>query len=268
VPALCCIVTCKGRLEHLRQTLPGIAKWPDVEVVVVDYDCPQQSARWVRVAHPAVKTVRVEDRPTFNLSAARNLGAQAAAGDWLLFLDADTLAAPDLPGHLTPLMRPGVFAVAEPGAPQLWGALLVSRADFARLEGYDEAIEGWGSEDEDMIERLIDAGLERTTFKSDLLTPIPHDERLRTEHYAVKDRTANNRLNHLYRRVKRDLALLNVSLPLESRRSLYRQLRPVVFGGSANSVEISFRRSALGERVVLSSLKYDLVPAEAAAVQR
>lgn len=258
VPVLSCVVTCKGRLEHLRQSLPHLARWADAEVIVVDYDCPEHAADWVEAHHPQVRVVRVEDAPLFNLSRARNLGAAAASAPWLLFLDADSIPALTMPEQLRPLMVSGAFAVAVPQSQQLWGALLVSRADFLRVDGYDEAIAGWGSEDEDMIDRLMDAGVRRGGFASALLTPILHAEALRTAHYEIKDRTLNNRVNHLYRRVKRDLARLDVQLPLPDRHALYAQIRPLVLGGRAHFIEVRFRASPLGPQSVVSSLKYQL----------
>ena len=38
LPAICFVVTCKGRLHHLRQTLPALAAQAGTECVVVDYD--------------------------------------------------------------------------------------------------------------------------------------------------------------------------------------------------------------------------------------
>ena len=67
------VVTCKGRLHHLKETLPLIVKQEPDEIVVVDYGCPDGTAAWVAVNFPRVKIVQF-DSPSFNVSHARNLG--------------------------------------------------------------------------------------------------------------------------------------------------------------------------------------------------
>ena len=105
---LTAITTCKGRLSHLKETLPDLARAPDIEVVVVDYDCPDGAADWVRSSGPDVRIVAVEDRPLFSASTARNLGAAAATADWLAFVDADVRSARDLRLQiLGDLLQPG-----------------------------------------------------------------------------------------------------------------------------------------------------------------
>ncbi len=77
------VTTCKGRLEHLRATLPHLMDLPDCEVVVVDYDCPERSGDWVRAEYPSAIVAKVEASPLFNVSHARNVGAAAAStGTW------------------------------------------------------------------------------------------------------------------------------------------------------------------------------------------
>ncbi len=43
-PKFSIITTCKGRLEHLKQTLPAMLAQKDSEVIVVDYSCPHGTA--------------------------------------------------------------------------------------------------------------------------------------------------------------------------------------------------------------------------------
>lgn len=47
MPLLTFVTTCRGRLAHLRRSLPTFVAQPDAEVVVVDYDCPERSGEWV-----------------------------------------------------------------------------------------------------------------------------------------------------------------------------------------------------------------------------
>ena len=94
-PLVSIVTTCKGRLHHLRRSLPNFLAQPDTEVIVVDYDCPDETAGVCAREFPAVRVVKVENAPRFNWARARNLGAAAARGTWIAFFDADIVMAPD-----------------------------------------------------------------------------------------------------------------------------------------------------------------------------
>jgi glycosyltransferase involved in cell wall biosynthesis len=65
----------------------------DFEVLVVDDGSTDATATALASCGGEVQVLRREDRR--GVSAARNLGARAAAGDWLAFLDSDDLWLPD-----------------------------------------------------------------------------------------------------------------------------------------------------------------------------
>ncbi len=73
-------------LEAAMQTLP----WPG-EVIVVDNNSSDQTPLIARQHH-----ARVVFEPVNQISRARNTGARAAKGHYLIFLDADTLLSADL----------------------------------------------------------------------------------------------------------------------------------------------------------------------------
>lgn len=168
-PSLSIITTCKGRLAHLKESLPTMAAQPDAEVVVVDYDCPEATAAYVRTHFPAVKVVKVEGRPQFNNWEARNIGAAQAAAPLLVFVDADTMLAGDFAAWLAGAITPGTYGkmpnalelavhkdeVLRGGANRLEGLLAMPAATFRDLEGYDDLLQGWGAGgDTDLVDRL------------------------------------------------------------------------------------------------------------------
>lgn len=79
IPFVSIITTCKGRLEHLRQTLPKMLAQQyssRFEVIVVDYDCPDETYRWcVELKDRRLIGARVlTDAENFNLSRANKRG--------------------------------------------------------------------------------------------------------------------------------------------------------------------------------------------------
>jgi GT2 family glycosyltransferase len=91
------IVRSKDEANRLRLTLASLARQTDAaEVVVVNDGSTDHTERVVAEAGATLELVHVRnDRPQ-GRSRAANIGAQHASGDLLIFLDGDTLAAPDL----------------------------------------------------------------------------------------------------------------------------------------------------------------------------
>lgn len=235
------IVTCKGRLHHLRQTLPLLARQPDSECVVVDYDCPDLAHRWVAEHFPAVRIVRVKDKPYFNISHARNLGAQASSAPWLCFVDADILVAEGFVAALSPGLREGFHYRPRPLSWDQWGTFLCGRSDFERIGGYDEVLAGWGSEDNDIFHRLESGGCRSAPFPGSLISSLQHGDGERTRHHEFRDMWLNQRINALYLQVKYDLArqLGKTALDRDVRQTIYSEIRRTVSQDAARGVSSS-----------------------------
>lgn len=221
------VVTCKGRLHHLRQTLPLLVSQADCECIVVDYDCPDQTYRWVTTNFPTVHVVHVSDAPRFHLARARNLGAAIASARWLCFVDADILIDSGFATALTRHLQEGFYYRPLPMSWEKWGSHLCPRASFQRIEGYDEAIEGWGGEDDDLYRRLESIGCQPASFPGQLLTSIQHDDLERTLYYDIQDKWTNQRINALYLQLKYDISRLLplVQLTLAERQTIYAEVR-------------------------------------------
>ena len=164
------VTTCKGRLHYLLRSLPSFVAQSDAEVIVVDYDCPQDTAQVVRDQFPSVKVVKLEDRPIFNLAAARNAALPEATGTWLVFVDSDIVLADDFTAKLGALPRG--FYGEWVGANDVRGTCVVPADALRALEGYDDVISGYGCEDLDLYGRLRFAGLQRHVFPLELLREV------------------------------------------------------------------------------------------------
>lgn len=220
------VVTCKGRLHHLKETLPLIVKQEPDEIVVVDYGCPDGTAAWVAVNFPRVKIVQF-DSPSFNVSHARNLGAQAVQSMWLCFIDADIRIAPGWLEWLRKNMRPNTFYRSDNFKcdRDTTGTMVCPRSNFESVGGYDEAFSAWGGEDADMYLRLRQAGVIRCYFPGSFVSAIAHGNDLRVAFFEQKSIKNQSTINSCYKRIKSFIRChCGAELPLDVRQSIYNQI--------------------------------------------
>lgn len=173
---------------------------PETEIIVVD-DGSADATGEIAAAWP-VRCIRQNNQGP---AAARNRGATAADGDFLVFTDADCIPEPDWLQHLLSGFRPGIVAVggtygiANPdrllarmvheeiavrhekmdGEVDFLGSFNVAvRADaFRRVGGFDESFRKASAEDNDLAYRLQDAG-GRLAFVPAARVAHYHPERL------------------------------------------------------------------------------------------
>jgi glycosyltransferase involved in cell wall biosynthesis len=235
-PTIAFITTCKGRLHHLRQTLPTMAAQRPEELIVVDYDCQDGTGAWVEANFPQAKVVRASQPDGgFNVGRARNLGAAAASSEWLFFVDADIGLAPNLTSAMRREIEPGRFyrPLLKRGAVtgQAYGTFCCRAEDFAAVEGFDEVIEGWGYEDRDLYERFGLLGLKQWLYSPELLRIIAHEDDQRHLKRGMRARDENEAVNACYARAKREVSRLRGgtgNLPLAERLRLMDSVRRVV----------------------------------------
>lgn len=210
VPRLWVVVSCMGRLAHLRLTAPGIIAQERVGYCLSDFSCPDASGTWLerefsdQVSAGRVCSVRCPGETLFHKTRALNRGARRAldaGAELLCFSDADTLLLPESFGAMCRLLAPGRFLIAGRGRDgrsvrSLTGLLAVTAGDFRRSGGYDEEFKGWGSEDIAMRLKLhLCHGLEALELPTGLVRPIPHSNYLRTRYAEERDLVRNARRN-------------------------------------------------------------------------
>jgi|UPI0004806D65 glycosyltransferase involved in cell wall biosynthesis len=235
IPRVSIVTTCKGRLHHLRRSLPSFLAQVDSEVIVVDYDCPDGTAGVCARDFPAARVVKVEDAPRFNWSHARNLGAAAAQGEWIAFFDADMVMAPDLVRRLGTALdmrgRYHRFVPIDIRTQPTCGSCVVRREDYVAVDRYDDVVQGYGGEDQDLYFRLELSGVKPQKIDFDMLAEIiqHHDkERVRFGVYPTVLR--HQQANDVYYLVKHSL-MRHVGidgLPVSQRQTLYGLVRDVV----------------------------------------
>ncbi len=187
-PKYSIITTCKGRLHNLKRTLPGFLKQENTEVIVVDYDCPDGTSDYVALVHPNARVVSVVDRPKFNTSHARNLGAMQAKGEFLIFLDADVVIAEHFVRHVDSLMKyPSLALFGPPAQNSLRGSCVVWRKDFDKVGGYDELLGGYEGEDLELYARLRFAGAKQIMLDPAIVHDVIEQNAEERERYRAPD---------------------------------------------------------------------------------
>jgi len=206
-PYTICIGFRNWHLEHLHRCLASLRRGTDAPITLCDTGTSEPDFdRVVELADVHDAYLLAEPHPEWSRSRALNAAARAAVEsefsrpDWLAFTDADMLfprlwfpAAERAMGSsppwlwVTPSRDLPAWAMEPAHARRLetyddedlhaltvehpptgeGGAMLVPRAWFARVGGFDEFYRGWGAEDNDLtlrarwdglpVERLPDA---------------------------------------------------------------------------------------------------------------
>ena len=230
------VMTCMSRLDHVKQSVPKLLENQAIDgknnfLVFVDYYCPQHSGRWVAQNYgPRVHVIDMSrvsplppgaPPPAFNKPTALNSGALFAVSelgaDYLVFIDADTLATPGLLSYLFNYVSLGQFYIFAPSHKahlrDLTGFLALHKRYFVRVNGYDVGFKGWGAEDLDMRVRLYLYGktpsyepkgalkdphrytLSWGEIPHILASSIPHEDDRRVANYEHKDKDDSHELN-------------------------------------------------------------------------
>jgi len=121
------VMPAKNAAAHLREAIDSVLAQGSAvrELIVVDDGSTDNTAALVRSMSDS--RIRLLASAGAGVSAARNLGARAATGAWLMFLDADDR------------LRPGALATLTAGAETAPDAVLVY-GDYNSIDGKGRSI--------------------------------------------------------------------------------------------------------------------------------
>lgn len=158
-------ITCRNRAEMikktLRQNVDVVSAYHDVEIVLLNYDSRDDLDAYVldnfgdALASGLLAYVKTPPHEFFHMSHAKNCAHRAATKQILINLDADNYLEAAYIDELLILHVKGPMFVTRHE-----GRISVDRTTFQQLGGYDESMVGWGHDDNDMVQRMIQHGCE------------------------------------------------------------------------------------------------------------
>jgi len=94
-PRVSIIIPHWNGVDILSECLSSLKKctYPEIEIIVVDNASTDGSPEWIQKNHPDVKLLQCEQN--FGYAGGCNRGVDSASGDYLLFLNNDTIHEPD-----------------------------------------------------------------------------------------------------------------------------------------------------------------------------
>ena len=203
------VCACMNRSSALNLSVQSWVTHDSVhEVIIVDWSSDTPVTISTHKARGKVNIIRVENEKHFSLGKAYNLAVKHATGDEILKLDADYILNPYNNYFDQNKLTHGMFITGdhkigtvrdEHGFIRpLNGLVHLYRKDFDTVGGYNEDFEGYGYDDEDLYNRLIDNGITRQYInnQSCCVFHIPHPSRLSVRNYENKNIFQTSRRNY------------------------------------------------------------------------
>lgn len=164
VPVISFCTTCKGRLHHLRETLPANLEanavyFSHIEFILLDYDSQDGLADWVadhlqeHLRSGLVTYYRMTDREYFHTAHAKNVTHLLSKGEIICNLDADNYLDSELVLAIREVFQSNSRSIIRGKRRCTRGRIVINRCDFLTLGGYNEEMQGYGHEDNEFVRR-------------------------------------------------------------------------------------------------------------------
>lgn len=213
-PLIVFCTTCKGRAQHIEQTLPknieDNADYPACKFVVIDYNSKDHLDTYLKTEHRSLilsgklSVYRYTGVGPFKMAHAKNLSHRAGmreGAEILVNLDADNFTGPGFATYVAEKFRS--VALSESGGEALlwakWnttevneeripkgcsGRIAVSTNTFLKSGGYDETkFATWGPDDKDFHFRVRKLGVVPQKIDRFYLQAVLHSDKMRFREY-------------------------------------------------------------------------------------
>lgn len=194
--------TCKGRTQHLAQTLPqNLADNPEAQVVVLSYNDQTDLELYLRSNHTAdiesgrLVVYQYREPVPFRMAHAKNLAHRLGileGADLLVNMDADNYSGPGFAKYVaekfTESDRMFMWSrMVKEGRDRLArgisGRIAVTKNGFLMAGGYDEKYETHSPDDKDFNARLRRLGFAGHEIDAKFLLAVLHNDRMRYKEY-------------------------------------------------------------------------------------
>lgn len=207
------IVSCMNRLENLKISLGSWINHQLIsEIVIVDWSSNHPiSISDFDFEPEKIKIIRVDNQQNFNLSKSLNVAFDFTnkSNPVLCKIDSDYILINHNLFHeiLTPstlnrngLAYPIFFTGHWMFDISLSGFLLLNRKDFCY---YNENMNGWGYEDQDLYTRLEYKKLKQVIIPGlkKYIYHIPHNDSCRVANYSIKNKRDSEKQNQTKHRI-------------------------------------------------------------------
>jgi hypothetical protein len=220
---IACVTTCRGRVNHLRQTLPENLRGLNHNSVIVllDYNDQTGLAEYIQDNHQddidSGKLVyyRNHDATRFHMAHAKNQAHRCAmleGADILVTLDADNYMGDGFIYYIENEFRtkrhlsflcPDFNALPPKGhrfnpanplrlGRGFAGRMIIRSQDFLKAGGYNQVFDTWRGEDIDLIARLNRFGFRKGAIQPIFLNAIPHSSHVRFREYPDAEKFEND----------------------------------------------------------------------------
>lgn len=198
--ALC--ITCKGRTQHLKETLPknlrDCASYENAVFVLLDYSSHDDLKEYIQQKHSSelssgrLVVYSYNDADVFKMAHAKNMAHRLGLiekADILVNLDADNFTTPDFCEHIAEQFNedPNCFLWAKMIKGVLPrginGRMAVHKHAFLNAGGYDEKFATWGHDDRDFNMRLRRLGYPGRQIHPRYLDAVRHTDKMRFAEY-------------------------------------------------------------------------------------
>lgn len=193
---------CMNRLHHLQQTLPvnilDNEDYDALEFIVLDYNSTDgleayAKANWQPYIDSGRLVIYSTKEPLFfHRSHSRNLAFKLAAGELICNIDADNFAGKRFAAYINDAFQQKsriclntIGLREDESIMDVLGRVCFTKEAFLNIGGYDEAIDSYGFEDYDLINRLELSGIQRVLIRNDcFLHALTHSnkERIKDEY--------------------------------------------------------------------------------------
>jgi hypothetical protein len=189
------VTPVRDRLDHLLATLPNWCGHDLVaEVVICDFGSDPPVSEDILDVSAKIKLVVAGEAEPWNKGLAQNIGILASRHGIILKSDCDVFYE-NLDAYLEKVVKGGFvsgylpfdgvkFDMTKAGCA---GQVMFRKSDWRAIGGYHEFMHGWGFDDQDIYNRLEDAGVAHYFFNLDDIRDIPHSDAIRGGARLVDD---------------------------------------------------------------------------------